>query len=227
MNVPNTFKRGQVEWALWRFFTLGKRTSDKPPQKFRTRIKRLLELDRAGTGSADAYAFLDSDPEGQGVDAEYTPLNAFCLCLAMDMLDAGYKQAEVVFLLQHIRRQLAPQFRRIQASPPAIRQKVAAADRPGCPAYEERGVRWADCRVFMVLEKIELTEVLPVASTGKRIRDPAFLQPTFCRGVAALGRELHHMNFQYRKALVMEVASPAAAIDELLREAPEIKRGRK
>ena len=41
-----TYRRGQVEWALWRAFTLARSSGEGPPPIFRTRIKRLLDLDR-------------------------------------------------------------------------------------------------------------------------------------------------------------------------------------
>ena len=41
-----TYRRGQVEWALWRAFTLARSPGEGPPPIFKTRIKRLLDLDR-------------------------------------------------------------------------------------------------------------------------------------------------------------------------------------
>ena len=53
----NTYKRGQVEWALWKYLSSQSKSSEKPPVKFETRIKRLLELDRAGVQDAPGFAF--------------------------------------------------------------------------------------------------------------------------------------------------------------------------
>ena len=53
-----TYKRGQVEWALWRAFTMARSPDDGPPPIFKTRIKRLLDLDR----DLDAATFGASPP---------------------------------------------------------------------------------------------------------------------------------------------------------------------
>ena len=42
----DSYGRGQVEWALWRFFLQGRQVGPEQQKVFRTRIKRLLELDR-------------------------------------------------------------------------------------------------------------------------------------------------------------------------------------
>ena len=66
------YKRGQIEWALWRSFRpLGSR-DDGPPPIFKTRIKRLLDLDRELDVSQVAVKtdFLGNET----VTAETTPL---------------------------------------------------------------------------------------------------------------------------------------------------------
>src|SRR5438309_8314445 len=105
-----TFKRGQVEWAIWRFFTLMRLASDDPPQVFLTRIKRLLETDRQDKVPAGndyqppaRYAFSSAESEGQGIDAVFTSFDAFCLALALDLADFGFKPSEIVFLLRYLR----------------------------------------------------------------------------------------------------------------------------
>src|SRR5690349_17999088 len=109
----DTFKRGQVEWAIWRFFTLLKSAPDDPPKVFLTRIKRLLETDRHDKVPAGqdypppaAYAFSSGETEGQGVDAAFTSFDAFCLALALDLVDVGFKPSEIVFLLRYLRPEL-------------------------------------------------------------------------------------------------------------------------
>ena len=56
-----TYGRGQVEWALWGSFTFNSVTADKTaPKIFRTRIKRLLEIDR-GLDLGDVEVRPESD----------------------------------------------------------------------------------------------------------------------------------------------------------------------
>ena len=86
-----TYKRGQVEWALWRAFTLARSPGDGPPPIFKTRIKRLLDLDRdldaAAFGASPPcdFAFVAPAEGGSGVEAQYTAFDVFCLALALDL----------------------------------------------------------------------------------------------------------------------------------------------
>jgi hypothetical protein len=44
-----TYRRSQLEWALWKLATLDAENRNEPISAFRARIKHLLQLDRAGT----------------------------------------------------------------------------------------------------------------------------------------------------------------------------------
>ena len=107
-----TFGRGQVEWALWRCFTISIVTADiEAPKSFLTRIKRLLEIDRGlDLGDAEVppqadYAFAPP-PSDESGETAYSAVDAFCLAIALDLLDAGFKQAEIVFLMRYLRPEL-------------------------------------------------------------------------------------------------------------------------
>lgn len=234
MTTTETYKRGQVEWALWTFFLQGRQVDVDRQKVFRTRIKRLLELDR-GEDLGDLsevpharFAFVDEAPGGKGTDTAYRPFNAFCLALALDLLDAGFIQSEIVFLLRHLRDDLEDWFERILASPPPRgRQQLLAKHRPDAPTYiTDRGTHYADCRVFVVINKVEIREVFPVLEKKAAPAAPIFLRPVYCRGIDALHKELHRMGPDFRKAVVVEIANTAAAITRLLPDAPLTKRGR-
>ena len=79
----------------------------------------------------------------------------------------------------------------------------------------------------MVINKVELTEVFPKFDRQRRRDEPLILEPIFCAGIGDLQKELHRMNFAYRKALVLELANTAAMVTELLPQAPSIRRGRR
>ncbi len=190
-----SYRRGEVEWALWQLFASnrpaggrsvvgrsvvgrsGGRSEGGPPAKFLTRIKWLLDLDRekafaeleAVTG--ERYAFYDDAPQGHGVEVGYRPYAVFALAVALDLLDAGFKQAEVVYLLRGARGKLARVYRQIWKCPPVPAEQVPAEDHPGCPSFEAQGLRLGDCRVFMLVQKVEMTEVLPA---GRRRHEPLF-----------------------------------------------------
>ena len=231
MPVEGTYRRGQVEWALWRYFRQLPTEHRRPPPVFRTRVKRLLELDSRGNpfddGSETSFAFFDETPGGTGADVAYTAFNGFCLALGLDLLDTGFKQSEVVFLLRHLRPLLEQAFPKILKCPPSYRGAIAASDRPRCPTYERNGSLYADCRVFLVVNKVEITEVFSYPEESRAKGIPLILTPNICEGIAGLETELHKMNHSYRKALIVELAHAAAMVSEQLEQAPLVRRGPK
>ena len=226
MNNTETYKRGQVEWSLYRFATLLRDAGDKPPKAFLTRIKRLLEIDRADREEGGKFAFIEDAPQGQGVDVVFTAFDAFCLALALDLLDAGFKQSEVVFLMRHIRQDLREEYDWIMLNPPRARQRRLAKHAPDRPFYEEGGRRWADYRVFAVIQKVEMKEVFPSLAEPQYSGKPIILEPVFFRGIEALQTELNRKAGSFRKAMVLEIANAAALVASFLKVAPLTKRGR-
>ena len=120
--MPQGFKKGQVVKAIWRAFTL----RDEPvPAAFSAKIKKLAEL---GVPLTDAERV-----GGPGADNSYTPYQAFELGIALKLIDAGFKQGEVAFVIKHIRSDLRRAYSDILDSPPAIRERLATEDRPKSP----------------------------------------------------------------------------------------------
>lgn len=249
-----TYKRGQVEWALWRAFTLARSPDDGPPPIFKTRIKRLLDLDRdldAATFGASPpcdFAFVAPAVGGSGVEAQYTAFDAFCLALALDLLDIGFKQGEIVYLMRHLRDTLDDWFRDLVMRPSLIdRQRHLAKLHPDLPVIERSGGKapLADARVFLILNRIEMTELRsaePVrrgresAATGKVM--PAvkqqgitgqamFLEPEVCEGLGRLHQRLDALMPLHRRTVVtLEIAAVAQAVSAFLEKAPLVPRGR-
>ena len=100
--AEQTHSRGELEIALWQSFTQGDR-GPKVDRTFKGRIQKLLDLDRAGGfGAPSEFAFHAAAPPGRGQEVHFTLLDAFCLAIGLDLLDVGFKQSEVVFLLRHL-----------------------------------------------------------------------------------------------------------------------------
>lgn len=220
-----TYKRGQVEWALWRFFCVKPDARTKPPIVFNTRIKRLLELDRAGIKNAPGFAFSDSATSGRGSDATFSAFDAFCLAVAMDLLDAGFKQSEIIFFLTHVRPSLSKEYKYISRFPFPPRQQTAAEDYPNLPSYKFGDRKNADTRVFMVTRKIELKEIFS-NDQKQEMKKPLLLRPDFFRGIEKLTKAMNKNSNYYRKATLVELYETAYEIDRLLKKAPEFRRGR-
>ncbi len=227
-----TFGRGQVEWALWRSFARARLNTGDVPQIFRTRIKRLLDVDRdldlsgAEVPPEADHAFA-APPSVEGAEAEYEAVDAFCLAIALDLLDSGFKQSEIVFLMRYLRPELEERFPALLGRPSLIdRQRHRAEDYPDLPSYENLGHRDADRRLFVVLQKVELTEIIPASARG-RPTGPVILEPVFCDGAEALGSALHEIMPDRRRAVtVLELAATAQAVQAWLAQAPIIRRGR-
>ncbi len=213
--AEKTYGRGQVEWALWCSFARVRFNTRDVPQIFRTRIKRLLEIDRdldlkdAEVSPKADYAFAPP-PSAETGDAAYTAIDAFCLAIALDLLDAGFKQAEIVYLMRYLRPELQKRFPNLLAPPSLIsRQRYRAQDYPDLPSYEDRGRSYADRRLFVILQKVELTEIIPAASR-RRHAGPVSLEPVFGAGVTALGAKLHDIMPNHRRTvMVLEVTATA------------------
>ena len=229
--MDKDYGRGQLEWAVWNAFRRQRSTAPIDlPAVFRTRIKRLLEIDLelgAGAGKAAvSSAFYGSVPRGTGSEARFDQFGAFCIALGIELLDAGFKQREVVFLLRHVKPELSREFAHVLSLPPSPRNLIRPEDRPGAPTRRVRNLKVADCLVYMLIEKVELTEAFPAQRGGRR-REPSLMEPRFIRGSEALANELSEMPSYYRKILVIEIAELIVEIGEALIEAPIKKRGRK
>jgi len=224
--AQGSYRRGQVERALWRWATTADRLREPPPV-FLVRIKRLLEIDReGGDKKAGNTAFYSELPRGTGADVSYSAFNVFCLAIGLDLLDAGFKQAEVVALLQSWREPLAVAFDQILRSPPVPRKRLKPSQRPGSPTVEQGGETYADCRVYAVIEKIEMTEVFTGHPGAPPKGKPLIRAPKIVRGIEALTEALEPLPYRQRKAVVLEIAHTAVVVTLRLNQEPAIKRGR-
>lgn len=227
-----TYGRGQVEWALWRTFARQSAVRGEPSKAFLARVKRLLEIDRdedrfewEAPPEAD-FAFVDV-PKKRGGEVAFAPVDAFCLAVALDLLDAGFKQSEVVFLMRYLRIDLEDRFSQMLEGPNLnARRHYPAAKYPNLPTMKHKGKTYADGRGFVVIKKFEITEVFTAPKLAGR-SDPLFLEPVFCHGIEDLARTLSMTMPDHRRVVtVVELAATAQAVCAFLEQAPDIRRGR-
>jgi hypothetical protein len=227
LHQHQVYRRGQAEWALWKFATLDLPSGDEPVSAFRARVKHLLQLDRAGALFRSArsappvpHALSSAQTLGTGVDAEFTAFDVFCLAIAVDFLRAGFKQSEVVLLMGYLRVSLLGPFDEILANPPAFRSRLGRKSEPAVKREHDR-------RVFLVIQRVEFSEAFPsLLGPGRQRKGAIFREPLFCRGIDELYAELDKMDHLYRRAIVLEIANMAARIVEFLEQAPLMRRGR-
>ncbi len=218
-----TFKRNQVDQALWETVTHLKGAGKEPPAVFRTRIKRLLEIDRRGPPDTGTYAFSTAAPGGKGVDARFSAFDTFCLAIGLELLDTGFKQSEVVFLLQHIRRGLHEHFDYILEDPPRL--QASADNHPDRPKFEHpEGKPTADFTVFVLIQRVEVREKYPLLKGNGKVVHPIIGEPIICRGIDALRDTI------YRKKVsnhfLLEISVLGHLVTSKLASVPAIPRGR-
>ena len=233
MSTPPTYRRGQVDWALWRQFTAERVAASKEaPRVFSTRIKRLLDIDRTMEPvdpAASRFAFKEGEPPGKGTEVAFTAFDVFCLAVGLDMLDAGFKQSDVVFVLKHIRTQLEHRHAHILSQPCRPDRAFSLAENyTKMPSFlDDQGTAIADWRVFLILKRVEFVETLHVPKDQPiPPKTPLFMEPVFVDGIDGLAAYLNDQMWPFRKAYIAEIVKPASLTTGFLKWAPEIHRGR-
>jgi hypothetical protein len=117
------YKRNQIENAIARVFD----GSAKPSLALRTRLKRLLEIDRGlarSRRSADPartnFAFYSMEGPGRGGEVWFSPYEAFALLLGLRLMQHGWPQGFAVAVLRSVRRKLEKHHAWILGQDPAI-----------------------------------------------------------------------------------------------------------
>lgn len=222
-----TYKRGQVISAVWRVFLRARHGPNEAPSVFRTRIKRLLELDRSKPLSKEhgPHAFTKDGYPGRGSDLPFTHFDGFMLAWGLYMLDAGLKQADVVHVLRHIRESAKYHYDYIMAGPKVGRGIYSAREFSDRPSYRSHGREFADLRVFVLLRRHEITDVYPLLGDHPETK-PLFRQPVYCHGLDAFIEVMEEFESDYRHAIVFELSLLAWEVKTHLEEAPATRRGR-
>ena len=136
------YKRNQVEESI--AATLQKAGAE-PAADLRTRMKRLLETDRAlATDDAagllrPGYAFYTGAAPGRGVEVWFSPYEAFALFLGVLLQQHRWPQGTAVRILRQARPKLEPEHARILAlAPDRLFDEVRVRRRMtrGRPAFE-------------------------------------------------------------------------------------------
>ncbi len=168
-------KRNQVETAIGRVLEPG---SAKPSSELRTRMKRLLETDRAlgrSKRSADPgrahFAFYSEDAPGRGVEIWFSGYEAFALLTSLRLMQHGWPQGFAVAVLRHVRLDLEKHHDQVLREDPAVlfdQQQIRAQAKPGQIAVDNTNP------LFLVIISRDLQNRSGPVSVG------------VCRGIEAL-----------------------------------------
>jgi len=136
------FKRNQVEQAISGLLESGLR---EPSPNLKTRIKRLLETDRALSSNPRSndpekvnYAFFRENAPGSGVEVWYSGYESFALLLGLQLMSHNWPQRFATSVLRRVRVPLEKEHRRILQLDPAqlFDQKAIMRNAvPGAVAY--------------------------------------------------------------------------------------------
>jgi hypothetical protein len=118
------YKRNQIEAAISGVL---EPRSREPTTELRTRLKRLLETDRAlgraprSNDPARAhYAFYSADSPGSGVEVWFSAYEAFALLNGLRLLEHGWPQSFAVSVMRRERAELEKEHARILGQDPKV-----------------------------------------------------------------------------------------------------------
>lgn len=243
------YRRGQLDPVLWKYLAasrnwgaIGPEHADGIPSRFRSRVKKLLNLDRVpGMVSwadfpEDRWAFYDNAAEGTGSEERFSPVHVFLLAIALDMVNLGLKQPDAVFILKSIRPPLEKAFLRIHKTRGVYaqvsdtkRQPRPFKDDSTLPSIRLKGheIEREDATVWMILRRYGIEELHPgLAKPGNEKTAPIYESPDIAFGLEAAKRELFTHLADSRQVMLIELAEAAITIPRLLEAEPEVGRGR-
>jgi len=132
------YKRNQIEEALSRVFG---EDSKEPSPDLRSRVKRLLDADRAlgrNPRSSDpeksTFAFYSVEPPGKGAEVRFSSYEAFAILTALRLMRHAWPQSFPVSVLRRVRSKLEQEHARILRQDPEIlfdEKAIRARARPG------------------------------------------------------------------------------------------------
>lgn len=177
------------------------------------RTKKLLDLDRSLASKAtrgSPRAFTDHTGLKQGVDASYTHFNAFSLALGLELLEAGFKQSEVVLWLRLTRPWIEAEYAQILRG--HIRENFP--DDAPIPLPNPRQ------RYYMSVEHLITPEDLPELKLPRKStkgkNTPMAIVPKYFEGTDQLATAIGRAPSDVRRWLIIECRTLAVRLHNAL-----------
>jgi hypothetical protein len=207
-----SYKRNQIEEAIARTFDPN---CENPPLELRTRIKRLLDLDRSigrrplSKRAEEAnFAFFNCKAPGTGTVVLFSEYEAFALLIGLRIMNHGWPQSSAVEIMRRVRLDLEREHARILKQDPVELfdpARILAKARPG-----DIAVTNTDPVFLTVASKTELApDEVPSAPLT-----------AVCRGMKMLSEFLRSVCAS--SMTTFEVVNPAHALHaQLLKTEPK------
>lgn len=215
------YKRNQVEEAIAAAVGL---TGDRGSADVGTRIKRLLNADRAlgrevshSGPMRPGYAFYTADAPGSGVEVWFSHYEAFALLVALLLLQSGWPQGAVVRIMRRARPSLEPEHDRILSQDRRV-------------LFDEETVRNAAAPGMLAVDNTD--PVFLAIVTGSRAERAQADQGTgpkavdICHGQAELMKFMHKEAPPGASMTSLEVAGKAHQLADHLAKTKPRARGR-
>ncbi len=226
------FKRNQVEEAIFRSGPADR--DERFDVEAKIRLKRLLDSDRKRPVTPKrlfdrTFAFYGEQPGGTGQDVLYSAYEAFALWLGLKLLESGYPQGRVVFLLRHYREALEREYNRIISKDLAALfeksdWKPVTDAQKDTLLREGRLVDKVDNMIFLAV-RLE-TETFGV--TTRFFSEVPDRRPTLiCRGSGELTPVIEGAAAMRVPMLVIELTNPAHQLAYWLARVEPTRRGRR
>lgn len=238
-----------MEMALWRYFATHRhwgadfeQIAEEVPSVFKSRIKKMLNMDRIPGLMPwedlpdDRWIFYDQPQRGLGSEEHFSTLHVFLMGLALDLLNIGFKQSEVIYFLKHTRPTIGAAFDQIHRKKGWIAPvSDGSRQHPPHKHYPHAEPLWlgegkaplADFTVWMLVRRFETKEVFSgIKGKLKGQKLPLFMDPKFVFGLEAVKEEIFTRLNDYRHLVQIELADLALTIPRYLAAAPQIGRGR-
>lgn len=193
------FTRAQVEWALSKLDDPKRRTASN---QFKTRVKHLLEFDRAATAREPA-AFSDDRPEGRGDHGWFSAFDTVCLAIGLELIRLGFKRKDVVLLLRELR--------------PLLRKNIG----PGVTARLKSWPHWEMSEADNETMLSDTSFTLIVRSVTSH---PIAGQTKLCKGHAETFKAIDAM--LGHSLVLVSLVSSMLFLPQYLMAAPAARRGR-
>jgi hypothetical protein len=212
------YKRNQVDEAFAALFgpKAGLTESD-----LRTRIRRLLETDRALGQIPRAkdptrahYAFYSAEPQGSGTEVWFSDYEAFALLNALRLMNHGWVQSLAVSIMRRVRPELEREHARI------LKQSPAAL-------FDQEAIRRAAREGGWAVDNTDPVFLTIVSNTGQ---SPDGSEPLPCairRGVNEANRWGWEASKRIGGVALFEIATQAHTLATRLRETTPRSRGRR
>jgi hypothetical protein len=207
------YKRNQIEDAIAR---LSGYSSISAAQELATRIKRLLDTDRALEFQPRSekpelanYAFFSGGPPGKGSEVHFSGYEVFALLIGLQMLNHEWPQKFVVESLRRLRPGLERQHRKILRLDPTKLfdpDQVRLQAKPGSPVLATTSP------IFLL-----------IWSDQRKAEDPAPSAEIFTDPLAAYARGIERPG---RSTTWLELTKSAHLLSEQLSKSLPRKRGR-